>query len=104
MKSANAYGRPSSAAQIADCADEPSSHGLGRLRAAGQHPGQARERVLGGQVVLDVGEQLGELLGEVVGHRPAAVALQRERGQGVGARRAAEGQVDAARETARRGG
>ena len=93
MKSANAYGSPSSAAQSALCGEEPSSHGSG-ARAAPAASREPRERVLGGQV-LEVGEQLGELLGEVVGRRLAAVALQREGGQRVGARGAPEREVDA---------
>ena len=69
MKSANAYGSPSSPAQIALCGEEPSSHGSGRSGRPGQDLGQPRERVLGRDRALEVGEQLGELLGEVVGHR-----------------------------------
>ena len=50
------------------------------------------------KVVLEVGQQLGQLLWEVVGRGLAAVALQRERGQRVGAGGAAEAEVDPAGE------
>jgi hypothetical protein len=50
--------------------------------------------VLGGQVVVEVAEQLGELLGEVVGRGLAAVALQREHGHRIRAGRTADAQVD----------
>ena len=52
---------------------------LGRLREARQRR-QPGERVVAGQIVLEVGQQLRELVGEVVGRRRAAVALERERG------------------------
>ncbi len=51
-----------------------------------------------GQAVVEVGQQLGELLGEVVGGGLAAVALERERRQRVGAGGASQSQVDPARE------
>ena len=47
-----------------------------------------------GEVVFQVGQQLGELLGEIVGRGLAAVALQGERRQRVGAGGAAEAEVD----------
>jgi hypothetical protein len=50
--------------------------------------------VIGRKAVLEVCEQLGELLGEVVGRSLPSVALERERGQWIGARRAADPQVD----------
>ena len=56
--------------------------------------------MVGGQAAVVVGEQLGELLREVVGRDVAAVALERVGGQRVGARRAAEREVDAAGEQA----
>src|SRR5690242_2562274 len=58
------------------------------------------ERMLLGEVVVQVAEQLGELLGEVVGRRLAAVPLQREHRARIGARCAAEPEVDTAREQA----
>jgi hypothetical protein len=48
------------------------------------------------QRAVEVAEQLGELLREVVGHRAAAIALERERRARVGARRAAQAEVDTA--------
>ncbi len=47
------------------------------------------------QAVLEVGQELRQLVGEVVGHRLAAVALQGVRGHRVGARRPAQPEVDA---------
>ena len=96
MKSANAYGRPCSAAQIALCIDEPRSHGTG----ASGRPGSSvsRRRVVGRHPVLEQRQELGELLGEVVGRGLAAVALERERRHRIGAGGAADAEVDAARE------
>ena len=51
-----------------------------------------------GQVVLEVGEQLGQLLGEVVGCGLAAVALERKGGQRIGAGGTSQAQVDPPRE------
>ena len=48
-----------------------------------------------GQIILEVGQQLGQLLGEVIGGGLATVALEREHGQLIGAGRAAEREVDA---------
>ena len=48
-----------------------------------------------GQRAVEVAQQLGELLGEVVGHRAAAVALQRDGVRASVPARAAEPQVDA---------
>ena len=62
--------------------------------------GEAREGVVVRQAVLEQSEQLGELGGEVVGGGLAAVALQREGRHRVGARRAADGEVDAVGEEA----
>ena len=67
---------------------------VGRVVAAGQGR-EARERVVVGEVVLEVREQLGELLREVVGRHLAAVALQRDHRLAVGAGRAADAEVDA---------
>ena len=53
--------------------------------------------MVGGQRVVEVGEQLGQLLGEVVGGGLAAVALERERRQRVGAGGTSEPEVDPAR-------
>ena len=103
MKSANAYGRPSCAAQIALCGEEPSSHTAGQLGPPRQRRGEPLERVVLGQAVLEVGEQLGELLREVVGRGLATVALERERRQRIGARGAADPEVDPSRDRARRG-
>ena len=69
---------------------------LGRLRPAGQRARQPRERMVGRERVLEVAEQLGELLGEVVGRGLAAIALERVRRHRVGARRAAQPEVDPA--------
>ncbi len=74
-------------------AQQPRHRQLGQTR---QRPGQVPEWVVGRQVVLEVGEQLGQLLREVVGRGLAAVALQRERRHRVGARRPAEPEVDPA--------
>ena len=93
MKSANEYGRPSSPAQIALWGEEPSSHGSGRSGRPGSAVSR-RERVALGNRVLEVGEQLGELLREVVGRALAAVALKRVRRGRVGAGRPAEPEVD----------
>ena len=95
MKSANAYGRPSSAAQIALCGEDPSSHGSGRSGRPGQEFA-CRADVVRRQLVFDQGEQLAELLGEVVGRGVTAVALEREHRHRVGAGRAAEAEVDPA--------
>ena len=46
------------------------------------------------EVVLDVGEQLRQLLGEVVGRHLPPVALQREHRLPVGARRPADAEID----------
>jgi hypothetical protein len=46
------------------------------------------------QVVIEVGQQLAQLLGEVVRGGLAAVALQRERGQRIGAGGPPDPQVD----------
>ena len=100
MKSANAYGSPSSAAHRALCGEEPSSHGSGRSGRPGSVCGQAREGMVDGQPLVEVPEQLLELLREVVGARLAAVALQGERGQRVGAGGAPEREVDASGEQA----
>ena len=100
MKSANAYGRPMSAAQIALCGEEPSSHSSG----ASGSPGSAASRFSGWsarEAVLEVGDQLGELVEEVVGHRLPAVALEHLRGHRVGAGRAPDAEVDPARDTGR---
>ena len=56
------------------------------------------------QAVIQVSEQLDELLREVVGDRLTAVALERERRERIGSGGAAEGQVDASGEQARRAG
>ena len=77
---------------------------LGLLRAARKRLRQAREGVVRGQLVLEVAQQLGELLGEVVGRGLAPVALQGEGGERVGAGGAAQREVDACRETGRRAG
>ena len=70
MKSANAYGSPSSAAHTALCGEEPSSHGLRRLRPARAGPWPAaRAGSTTGMRALVVGEQLGQLL---PGSRPAS--------------------------------
>ena len=69
---------------------------LRRLRPAGQRLREPRERVVGRQRVLEVGEQLGELVGEVVRRGLAAVALERVGRHRVGARGAAEPEVDPA--------
>ena len=45
---------------------------------------------------MEVGQQLGELLGEVVGAERVGAAAQRASGAGVGAGRAADAEVDAA--------
>ena len=67
MKSANAYGRSSCAAQIALCGEEPSSQISGRSGLPGSASAEPGERVVGRQGAVEVGEQLGELLREVVG-------------------------------------
>src|SRR3954468_3428541 len=70
--------------------------GLGRLRPAGERADVARERVPVREAVVVVREELGELLGEVVGRGLPAVALEGERRHRVGARRAPDAEVDAA--------
>ena len=50
--------------------------------------------MVGGQRVLEVGQQLGELLRKIVGCGLPAVALQGEHRQRVGPRRAAEPEID----------
>src|SRR4051794_1351786 len=57
-----------------------------------------REGMLRRRVVVQVAEQLGELLGEVVRRRLAAVSLQREHRARVRARRTAEAQIDSSGE------
>ena len=52
--------------------------------------------MIAGQRVVEVGEQLRELLGEVVGCGLAAIPLQGERRELVGAGRAPEPEIDAA--------
>ena len=89
-----------SPAQIALCAEEPSSHGLRDLGPAGERRGEPPSGWPAGKRVVEVGQELGQLLGEVVGRGLAAVALQRERRHRVGARGAADAEVDAAREQA----
>ena len=64
----------------------------------------AGEGVVGGQRAVEVAEQLDELLEEVVGRGLAAVALERVLRHRVGARRAAEAEVDPARDRGRRAG
>ncbi len=59
--------------------------------------------MVGRHLVLEQREQLHELLRKVVGRGLAAVALERKRGELVGAGRAAEAQVDAIRAPARPG-
>ena len=54
--------------------------------------------MIGREAAVVVGEQLGELLGEVVRARLPAVALERERRHRVGARGAPDAEVDAAGE------
>jgi hypothetical protein len=49
------------------------------------------------EVILEVHEQLGELLREIVGRRGAPVALQRQHRLRIGAGRPANAEVDAAR-------
>ena len=49
-----------------------------------------------GEAVLEVGEQLRELVEEVVGRRLAAVALEHVRRDRIGAGRAADPEVDPA--------
>ena len=51
--------------------------------------------MLVGEVVLEVGEQLGELLGEVVWRHLAAVALERVHRLAIGARGAPDSEIDA---------
>ena len=104
MKSANAYGSPSSAAHSALCGEEPSSHGSGRSGRPGSVFARRANGWSGGQPVVEVSQQLGELLGEVIGRGLAPIALQGERRQRVGAGGAAEREVDAARETSRPAG
>ena len=53
--------------------------------------------MVGRQPVLQIGEQLDQLFGEIVGRGLAAVALQGEGGLLVAARRAAEAEIDALR-------
>ena len=67
---------------------------LGPLGQPGQRLGQPRERVVRRQPVLQVGQQLGQLARKVVRHPLAAVALERVGGHRIGARRAAQRQVD----------
>ena len=100
MKSANAYGSPSSAAHSALCGEEPSSHGSGSSGRPGSALARRANGWSGGKPIVEIAEQLHELLGKVVRRRRAPVALQGEGGQRVGARRAPERQVDAAREQA----
>ena len=54
----------------------------------------------GREAALEVGEQLGELVGEVVRQGVGAVALERVRGHRVGPGRAADPEVDPPREEA----
>ena len=76
---------------------------LGRLGPAGERADVARERVAVREAVVEVREQLGELLGEVVGGGLTAVALQGERRHRVGARGAADARGRSGRGTGRRG-
>src|SRR5271168_1049026 len=72
--------------------------GLRSLRASGQRLCKAREGMVRGKPVVEISEQLGELLREVIRRRLAAIALQGEGGQRVGAGGATEREVDATRE------
>ncbi len=53
--------------------------------------------MIAGERVVKVGEQLRELLGEVVGRDLATVTLQRDRRQLIGARRTTEAEIDPVR-------
>ncbi len=64
---------------------------------SGQRGREPLERMIGREAVVEVGQQLGQLLREVVGRRLPAVALEGKRGQRIGTGRAAEAQVDAIR-------
>lgn len=96
MKSANAYGRPSSAAQTPLCGDDPSQPRDRTLRWRRQGC-DLRQAMRRRQAVPDVGEQLRELLGEVVRASLTLVALQGPGGERVAAGRTAEPEVDAIR-------
>ena len=67
---------------------------LRALRQPGERSRVAGERVVARHAVLQQGEQLGELLREVVRGALAAVTLQREHRHRIGARRAADAKVD----------
>ena len=71
------------------------------MRAAREQGRQPPEGVVGGQLAVEVAEQLGEVLAEVVGGHLAAVALQGEHRDLVGAGRPAQAQVDPARDAGR---
>ena len=59
--------------------------------------GQASEWVVGGQTLIQVPEQLRQVVAEIVGGELAAITLEGEHRQLVGARRAAEAQIDSTR-------
>ena len=103
MKSANAYGSASCPAQIALCGEEPSSHGTGSSGRPGSDAGKPCERMVLGEAVVEVREQLGQLLGEVVRRRLTAVALERECGHRDRCRRPVRGRGRSGPGTARRG-
>jgi hypothetical protein len=68
---------------------------LGALRPAREQLRVPGEDVVGRHAVLEQGEQLGELLREIVGRGLTTVALERQHRQGIGAWGAAEAEVDA---------
>jgi hypothetical protein len=72
-------------------AQQPGHRQLGQPWQGG---GQVTEGMVFRQVVIEVGQQLAQLLGEVVRGGLAAVALQRERGERIGAGGPADSQVD----------
>jgi len=70
---------------------------LREVRPAGEGTGESGEGVVVGDAVPEVGEEFVELVGEVVGRALLAIALEGECGLAVGARRAADAEVDAVR-------
>ena len=70
--------------------------GFGHMRQARQL-GELAKRMIRRQPVFEIGDQLHQLLGKIVGRRLTPVALQRIGGFRIAARRAAEAEIDAIR-------
>ena len=95
MKSANEYGQAELAAQIALCGDEPSSHSAGAIGPARQRQREPRERVSLGKLASRYAISSASCSGKSSARLHAPVALQRERGLRIRARRTPDAEIDA---------